>query len=128
MSEFVEAQIYLLGVCAVIGVELEMLYLVVRWFRVIIKHCQLALYVEDIIFFVAAAIYTYYILYDACYGKIRCYYFVFIAASAIVVENIFGRKVLRLLKIIDKRFKIGTSKILKIIFCRKEEEVEKHHE
>ena len=130
MSGFVENEVFLMCACIILGAELDLIYDVIRYIRIVFKHKQLVMYIEDIIFFIFSAFYTYFKLYNLCYELIRFFQFFFIALGAISFELVIGGMLLRLLKIIDKRFKIRTTKIIRAISdrIRKRKEVENHYE
>lgn len=98
MSQNIRMEAELLLLSIMTGAALMALYDVLRIFRLIIRHSWIFVGIEDLLYWIAAGIATFYLLYRENDGSLRCYVIVTVFLTMLVYDRILSRFLIKLLK------------------------------
>lgn len=102
--------------CVVAGICITVVYDVVRIFRRVCRHNTFWIAVEDLIFWMGAAIFLFYVLYKTNNGVIRWFSVVGAAVGMLVYKNIIGEHLVEIMSTIIKHIQDVVLKVLRTLF------------
>lgn len=88
MNELVTWELCYIGECLLLGAGLMLLYDILRIIRIVIPHSIVVISIEDVLYWIAAGIFMFMLLYKEDAGSIR-WFAVVIAVSGMLIYN-FG--------------------------------------
>lgn len=106
MSEGLLYELTLTGMSFCTGVGLMIVYDLLRVIRLFIPHHPIWTGVEDLIFWIYAAMMTFFLLYELNEGILRGYAIVIVLAGMILYDRVCSRFCLKLLKKARKYFRM----------------------
>ena len=101
-----EAMIFLYA--CLTGIVLFFTYQIVYWFRKIVPHSMLMIYIEDILFWVSASVYLYRQMYQAAFGNIRWFFVLGVISGALLSYGLIripGKIKMKYRKCLEKKRK-----------------------
>lgn len=88
-----------------LGAFLVAAYDVFRILRILIKHKNIFVHIEDFFFWIFAAIFIYYIYFKYYYGQIRGFFLIFMLLGAFLYANTLSRFLLFFVNTLKNRLK-----------------------
>lgn len=110
MSQNIRMEAGLLLLSMITGAGLMALYDALRIFRLVIRHNWLLIGIEDFLYWLAAGIATFYLLYRENDGSLRCYVIVTVFLTMLIYDRILSRFLIKLLKKLKLWIKIRVLK------------------
>ena len=102
--------------CVIAGICITIAYDVLRIFRRVCRHNIFWVAVEDLIFWMGAAIFLFYVLYETNDGVIRWFSVVGAAIGMLVYKNIIGEYLVEIMSTIIKYIQDIVSRALGVLF------------
>lgn len=93
-----------------LGAFLVAVYDLFRILRILIRHRNIFVHIQDFFFWMFAAVFIYYVYYKYYYGQIRGFFFIFILLGAFLYANTLSRFFLFFVNTLKNRLKKGTKK------------------
>ena len=88
-----------------LGAFLVAVYDIFRILRILIKHKNIFVHIQDFFFWTFATIFIYYIYYQYYYGQIRAFFLVFMLLGAFLYANTLSRFLLFFVNALKNRLK-----------------------
>lgn len=110
MSPNIQIEAQLLCFSILTGVALMMAYDVLRILRMLIPHSWTVIGLEDLLYWCAAGLATFYLLYRQNDGSLRMYVIGTVLLAMVAYDRCFGRFFLKLLKKMGGWIKINVIK------------------
>lgn len=115
VSSGIYAELLILGRACLIGVCMVAVYDLIRIFRRIVPHGILWISLEDILFWLTAALVEFFMLYRENNGVIRAYIIGGSAVGALVYYLLFSRLLMRVVSALILKIKKQLKKIRKAV-------------
>ena len=93
-----------------LGAFLVAVYDVFRILRILIKHKNIFVHIQDFLFWIFAAIFIYYVYYQYYYGQIRGFFLIFMLLGAFLYANTLCRFLLFFIDMLKNRLKKAAKK------------------
>lgn len=106
MTGFIIYELKLLYMSLMLGAFLMFSYDVLRILRIFIRHKNLVVGIEDILYWIYAGAMTFNLLYGENDGKLRAYAVAGVFAGMVLYDRLFSRVLVKGLKKVKKYFKI----------------------
>ena len=102
--------------CFTAGICITIAYDVIRIFRRVCRHNTFWVAIEDLIFWMGAAIFLFYVLYETNNGVIRWFSVVGAGVGMLVYKNIIGEHLVEIMSTLIKYIQDVVSRIFGILF------------
>ncbi|WP_070001073.1 spore cortex biosynthesis protein YabQ [Cellulosilyticum sp. I15G10I2] len=115
MNQIVSNQSLLFITCAQIGIVMGIFFDLIRIFRKIIKHPDILVQLEDLIYWIICALIGFYMLYINNYAAIRPFVFIGILLGAILYFASFSIVFMKIATIVINYIKALIHKIIRLL-------------
>lgn len=102
--------------CFIAGICITVVYDCLRIFRRVKRHGTFWIAMEDLLFWIGAAIFLFYVLYETNNGVIRWFSVAGAAIGMLVYKYVIGEHLVEIMSTIIKRIQDIVSRVLKTLF------------